>query len=269
MRRQLVFLVLAVVLCAAPLLPGQTSPSEQVQVGPPPVRRAEAPSASATVEELEQKGDAFQADKNYIDAADYYRAALKKQPNLARLHNKLGISELQRQRFKEAKKEFERAIRTDHQYADAYNNLGVVFYEQKNYGKAIKQYQKAIAIRADAASYFCNMGAAYFNKKEIENAFRAYSQALQLDPDVLERTSRTGVTAQLPSPEDRAHYDYVMAKLWAKIGNTDRSLEYLKRAVEEGYKGIDDVYKDAEFAGLRKDPRFTQLMAARPPAIPE
>jgi hypothetical protein len=37
--------------------------------------------------------------------------------------------------------------------------------------------------------------------------------------------------------------------------------------MEEGYKGINSVYKDAEFAGVRKDPRFNELMAARPPAI--
>jgi hypothetical protein len=39
--------------------------------------------------------------------------------------------------------------------------------------------------------------------------------------------------------------------------------------MEEGYKGIENVYKDDEFAGMRKDPRFTDLMAARPLAIPE
>jgi hypothetical protein len=39
--------------------------------------------------------------------------------------------------------------------------------------------------------------------------------------------------------------------------------------MEEGYKGIEEVYKDTEFSELRKDPRFTQLMAVRPPAIPE
>ena len=71
----------------------------------------------------------------------------------------------------------------------------------------------------------------------------------------------------MSSPEDRAHYDYVVAKLYAKLGQTDRSLQYLRRAMEEGFKNIEDVYKDAEFAQLRKDPRFTQLMAARPPAI--
>jgi hypothetical protein len=73
----------------------------------------------------------------------------------------------------------------------------------------------------------------------------------------------------MSSPDDRAKFSYVVAKLFAKQGNTDRSLEYLRRAMEEGYKGIDQVYKDDEFAGLRKDPRFTQLMASRPPAIPE
>ena len=68
----------------------------------------------------------------------------------------------------------------------------------------------------------------------------------------------------MSSPGDRARFYYVLAKLYAKSGITDRSLQYLRRAMEEGYKGIEDDYKDAEFAGLRKDPRFSELMAARP-----
>jgi hypothetical protein len=73
----------------------------------------------------------------------------------------------------------------------------------------------------------------------------------------------------MSSPEDRAHYDYVMAKLYAKLGIPDKSLTFLRRAMEDGYKKIDDVYKDDEFATLRKDPRFTELMNAKPVAIPE
>ena len=90
---------------------------------------------------------------------------------------------------------------------------------------------------------------------------------MRLDPDIFERTSRAGVLAQLPSPDDRAHYDYVLAKLFAKMGIADRSLEYLRKAMEEGYKQIGNVYKDAEFTELRKDPRFTELMASKPAAI--
>ena len=73
--------------------------------------------------------------------------------------------------------------------------------------------------------------------------------------------------AKLPSPEDIAHYDYVLAKLFARNGSSDRSLHYLKKAMEEGYKDINNVYKDEEFSSLRKDPRFTELMAAKTVAI--
>ncbi len=243
--------------------------SELVQVNPPPMRRAEPPSHSASAEELERRGDELRAEKAYLDAVDYLRAALAKTPNVARLYNKIGIAELQTQRYKESRKDFEHAIRLESAFADAYNNLGVVYYKETKYGKAIKQYQRAVKLKPDIASYYSNLGAAYYLLKDWDKATIAYGQALQLDPDIFERTSHTGVTAQLPSPEERARFDYVVAKLYAKQGDRDRSLQYLRRCMEEGYKGIGDVYKDPEFAGLRSDARFTQLMAARPPAIPE
>lgn len=247
----------------------QNAPSEQVQVGPPPLRRAEPPKAEANAEDLEKRGDELRSTKYYLDAIDFYNAALQKKPNDAVLLNKLGITELQLQHYKDAKKNFEHSIKSNRQYADAYNNLGVIYYISKKYGKAIKEYSHAIDLNNQAASYFSNLGAAYFSKKEFEHAVRAYSQAIQLDPEVFERVSHSGVSAQMSKPEDRAHYDYVLAKLYAKMGVTERSLQYLRRALEEGYKGIQNVYKDAEFAELRKDPRFTALMAARPAAIPE
>jgi len=149
------------------------------------------------------------------------------------------------------------------------NNLGVIDYEAKKYRAAIKQYEKAIKLEPESASFYSNMGAAYFGKKDFVKASEAYTQAMQLDPNILDRTSHNGISAQLPSPGDRAKYDYIIAKLWAKQGDRDRSLQYLRRAMEEGYKGIEDVYRDPEFAGLRTDARFTELMASRPPAIPE
>lgn len=267
-RRYLLLILLAATYAPASPL-AQMRSAEQVEVSPPPLRRAEPPSASAPVEELERRGDTLRAEKFYLDALDYYRAALAKEPNNARLYNKIGINELQLARFNEARKDFERAIKNDRQFADAYNNLGVIYYLQKKYGKAIKQYENAIKLRQDSGSFYSNLGAAYFSKKKYEKASLAYNEALRLDPDIFERTSHTGVLAQMSSPGDRAHFYYVLAKLYAKSGISDRSLQYLRRAMEEGYKGIEDVYQDAEFAGLRKDPRFTELMAARPMAIPQ
>lgn len=271
--RRIILLLLVLLL---PALPSVAQSSEQLQVGPPPLHRAEPPSPGATREELEKQGDQLRVDKNFLDALDFYEAAAKKGPITAGLYNKMGICQLMMQRYKEAKKSFERAIKTDRQYVDAYNNLGVAFYElgvvrrsSGDFKRAIKQYDKAIAYGRESAAYYKNRGAAYFAKKEYEKATADYAAALQLDPDIFETRSSGGVQAMLPSPEERARYEYVLAKLYAKTGDTDRSLHYLKKAMEDGYKGIGDVYKDNEFAQLRKDPRFAELMAAKPPAIPE
>jgi tetratricopeptide (TPR) repeat protein len=248
--------------------PALSQNTEMVQVGPPPFRRAEPPAPSASAQELEGRGDQLRAEKNYLDAMDYYRAAIVKTGGTAGLMNKMGICDLMLMRYRDARKNFEHAVKLDRTHSDAYNNLGVVYYQQRNYGKAIKNYEKATALNP-WASYYSNLGAAYFAKKQFEKAALNYAKALELDPDVFERISRAGVQAQLPSPEDRARYDYVLAKLYAQMGVADRSLRYLKKAMEDGYKDIADVYKDREFSSLRKDPRFSELMAAKTTAIPE
>jgi tetratricopeptide (TPR) repeat protein len=142
-------------------------------------------------------------------------------------------------------------------------------HESGNFKKAIKMYDKAIALSADSASYYNNRGAAFFARRQFEPAMADYAMALKLDPEIFERISRAGVQAMLPSPEDRARYDYEIAKLYARSGIVDRSLHYLKKALEDGYKEIANVYKDNEFAELRKDPRFAELMAAKTVALPE
>jgi cytochrome c-type biogenesis protein CcmH/NrfG len=248
---------------------GQSSHSEQVQIKPPLLRSIDPPAPDATSADLEARAEQLHAQKLYLDALDYYRAALAKKPNSAELMNKIGITELMMQRYREAKKSFDQSIKLNRKHADAYNNRGVVLYEERKYGAAVKEYRRAIALDGNSASFFSNMGAALFAKKDFEHAVQAYQHAVELDPDVFERTSRTGVQAQLPSPGDRARYDFTVAKLYAKMGYSERSLEYLRKALEEGYKDFNNVYKDAEFAGVRKDKRFAELIASKPAALPE
>ncbi len=255
--------------CALLVLPLQGQSTEQLQVGPPPLHRAEPPAPGATPEELEQRGDELRTEKNYLDAVDYYKAALKGAPGNASLFNKIGMCQLQMHRDKEAKKSFERSIKADRNHADAYNNLGATYYDMHNNNAAIKQYERAISLKNDAAAYYSNLGTAYFGKRQFEKAIETYAKAVQLDPDVFDVSSHGGLQARMASSEDRAHYDYVLAKLYARTGESDRSLHYLKRAMEDGYKDIKNVYKDEEFSTLRKDPRFAELMAARTLALPD
>jgi tetratricopeptide (TPR) repeat protein len=250
------------------VLRAQVYSAEQIEVAPP-APRVDAPSPTATAAELEKRGDELRSVKDYLDAIDYFQAALNKEPHSAVIENKLGLSYLAIQRYALAGKCFRNAIRNDRNLPEAYNNLGAIYYFQKNYGKAIRQYETAIKLRPDTATFYGNMGAAYFAKKDHENAMIAYIHALQLDPEVLNHSSRVGIAGQVTPQEERAFYDYIVAKAYAKLGLLDLSLQHLRKAMEEQYKDIDKVYKDSEFAVLRKDPRFNDLMTNKPPVLPD
>ena len=260
--------LVALSLLAPAVAAAQLSELDQIQIAPP-MSQVQPPAKDASAEQLEKQGDELRAQKAYLDALDYLRASLAKRPDNPPVLNKIGIVELLLQRYREAAKDFEHALKKDHKFAEAYNNLGVVDYERKKYAPAIKQYKKAIELSPESASFYSNLGAAHFARKDFERASEAYSQAMHLDPLIFEHTSHNGIAAQMSSPEDRAHYDYVLAKLYAKMGDSDHSLLYLRAALENGYAEVNNALTDPEFADLRKDTRFTDLMKARPVAIPE
>jgi tetratricopeptide (TPR) repeat protein len=137
---------------------------------------------------------------------------------------------------------------------------GIVYYPRycayfDNCTSALFGYEKALHLRPGTASFYSNMGAAYFGKKEFEQASDDYSKALELDPDILERNSHTGISAQLPSPDDRARYDFIVAKLCAVRGESDRALQHLRRSTSvlngRGYEvqPIYSVYRDVHGRG--------------------
>jgi len=235
------------------------SPSEQV----PPLSR------SASAQELENEGDTLRGEKQYFAAIDYYQATLSKTPDSPSVLKKLGITELMLLRYKQAEKDFQHAIRERRDFAEAFNNLGAIYYARHKYRASIRQYQRALTLQPDSATFYTNLGAAYFSTKQFDYAMSAYAKAVRLDPAVFEHISHSGVTLQMAAPDDRGHYNYVVAMLYAKIGDRDHSLEFLRKSIEEGYKGVKNVYTDPQFADLRKDARFTVLMNSVPIEIPE
>jgi tetratricopeptide (TPR) repeat protein len=239
---------------------GALALDQQTTTSPP------ASLTSGTPQELEKQGDTMRAQKRYLDAIDSYTAAIDKQPT-ALLWNKKGIALLFIIRDKDAQKCFQQALKLDKNSPEALNNLGFVEQMHKNYGKAIKYYNKALVARPNSATFHYNLGAAYFAKHDFDKATVEYRAAYSLDNDIFQRVSKMGVMAQTSSPEDRAAFSFMVAKMYAQAGDFERSLEYLRKAMEEGYKGIDKVYTAPEFASLRTDPRFADLMAQKPASL--
>ncbi|MGH9567471.1 MAG: tetratricopeptide repeat protein, partial [Candidatus Angelobacter sp.] len=169
-----------------PLGYAQDTPSDRLQVKPPIAQPMTVPSANATVEELEHQGDRLREQKLYFDALDFYRAALRKDPDSAKLNNKAGMAELQGEHVGESVRYFKRAIKLDPKMAAAHNNLGAARYEERKFGSAVKEYKKAIKLEEDA-SFYSNLGSVYFSQKKWQQANQAYGHALQLDPDLFTR----------------------------------------------------------------------------------
>src|SRR5271167_2132305 len=85
---------LSVLLAGFLVLPVLAQNSEQLEVGPPPQHRVEPPAAGATSVELERRGDELKEEKNFLDAIEYYQAALQRGPASASVFNKIGICQL-------------------------------------------------------------------------------------------------------------------------------------------------------------------------------
>ena len=209
----------------------------------------------------EARGDVFMARKMYREAIDAYRQG---PADSAITWNKIGIAYHQLLDLKMAEKNYQHALKIDPKYSEAVNNLGTVYYAHKKYGAAIKRYNSALKLKPDTASYYSNLGTAYFARKEYKKAALSYQTAVKLDPDIFENHSTFGTTLQERSVAEFAKFHYYLARTYAKAGQSDRALLYIRKALEEGFKERKLFMEEPEFATLRDTQAFKDLMTLEP-----
>jgi tetratricopeptide (TPR) repeat protein len=220
-------------------------------------------AGSAHVLTPAERGDIYMARKMYRDAIETYMQA----PVSAQMLNKIGIAYHQLADVDTAGKYYQRAIKMDPQFADAINNLGTIYYSKKSYRRAISEFRKVLRVKPDAASTWANLANAYFERKQYERSTEALQKALELDPAVLESRGTVGSLVQDRNVADRAKYHYYLAKSLAKKGQNADALLYIRKALEEGFKERNKFQEEPEFAGLRDDPEFKQIMATEPKVL--
>jgi len=225
---------------------------------------AQTATATASATELESRGDTLRAERDYVQAIRFYQEALRRNPKNSMLYNKIGITELRRGNENAADTNFQKAVKLDANNADALNNLGVVAFFHKNFGKSVKFYKRALAIDETNATYHSNLGTAWFEQNKLDRAMAEYTRAMELDPEVFLRSNQGGSIARVASAEDRARYEFMLAKIYAQRGDWERCFQWLAKAKDDGYSSLKDVYKEPEFAKVRQDPRLAQIVP--PPA---
>lgn len=216
--------------------------------------------------QLDKEGDRLRQAKDYLSALDCYREAVRKHAT-AGYYNKIAITLLMLRHPTDAANAAKKALRMDKRMAEAWNNLGVTYYMRNKFKGAIHNYQKAISLQPSLASFHNNLAAAYMDSKKFDLGVAEYRKAFELDPLFFESASLNGISARLGSPQDRAQFFFIMARLFAGSGDLDHALHFLRGAIEDGYPNIDDVYHDKEFARAMTDARFIALMKDRPVSL--
>lgn len=278
-------LPLVLVLAALPAQVSADAPQSAQSAQSAPAQNPSQPQARPQADPAQDKmlrADILMARKRFQEAINVYKELLRRDPKNAVLLNKIGIAYTQLSNLNEARRYYERAIKADKFYPEAVNNLGTVYYQQGNisyknkrqsrakgqYERAVAYYRQALQMRENMASVHSNLGYALFALGRYEEAFPCFQRALELDPEVLERRSTGGTLLQDRTVAERSYFYFFVAKSYAAMKNPERCAHYLKRALEEGYKGLADLDKDPAFAAVINDPQVQEVLALARTAAP-
>ena len=230
-------------------VPAAELPSGSAQADP-------SPAAKPTPVTAETRGDVFLARGRYVAAIAAFQAEVNK---TAAVYNKLGVAQEHMFLYAQARASFEQALRMDPKFADACNNLATVFHSQREYRQAEKLYKRAIHLQARNADAYQNLGTLYYGRGQFSKGDAAYRRALLLDPQVMERSARNAIEAQT---EGKASFElhYHLAKTYAESGSGQLALEYLRKAIAEGFHDRKRLLNDVAFAELRTTPAFLKMI---------
>ena len=236
-----------------------TSPLWSQNLASGEAKAQDTPSAAAAALRPlspEDRGDLLMVHQQYMEAIDAYRKA----PRDAVIWNKVGIAYHHLHALDQAKMNYQQALLLKPKYPEAINNLGAIYYAEKDYKRAEKLYRRALKLNPQSATTYSNLGTAYFSDGKMKQGVIAYRAAFALDPAVFAGEGQA--ISEAASTEERARLDFCLAELFAQAGMQDRAIEYLRKALDEGFNDNKRLMQDPEFANLRKTAEFAELMAA-------
>lgn len=196
---------------------------------------------------------------DYKKAVEQFSQAIALRPDVPKTYNLLGIAYFYQKNYKLAKKELERAVAIDSSFAEAYNNLGSVYFMTGQFEEAEKMLRKALSISTNLVSANYNLGALLLAQSKVEEGTLYLSKGIELDPDYLEthKTFATNISSPLFNTSE---VFFIYAKLFASIGNIEKTVEYLKKAEEAGFSGWQRIMEEKDFEKVREDPRIRDFL---------
>lgn len=124
--------------------------------------------------------------------------------------------------------------------AKQHNQQGIMYSNQGDYNNAIKEFLESISIKPTANAY-ANLGGAYLQVGKNKKAEKALKDAESIDPK--EKLALYNLTA-----------------LYSKLDDTDLALDYLDKALINGFNNYEAIRFDPDLTNIRGEPEFRKVL---------
>jgi eukaryotic-like serine/threonine-protein kinase len=221
-------------------------------------------------------------DYDFVTAEKEYRRAIDLNPNYATAHQWLAEHLSAMKRNDEAIAEIKGALDLDPMSVIMNRVYGDILVDGRRYDEAIAQYRKTLDLdpHFPTAHYF--LGRAYELNGMHDEAVAEYANSTGISampPEALQKLkevyAKSGWKAYLQTSVEMVMRDsfrtqlppFLIATLYARVGDKDKTIEWLQKGYEERDFRIMLISVTPEFDGLRTDPRFVDLV--RQMGLPE
>jgi len=212
------------------------------------------------------------------------RRALELEPGLAEAHVARGIALSLTKQFEEADQEFETALRLNPKLYEAAYFYGRGLKSQGRSADAAKMFERASLLRPDdflapnfLASVLEDMGLKAEADVARQLSLRLIDERLELNPDDARATNLGAALLAKIGDRDRT-IDYIRRSLtidpedstmlyniacaYALIGMPDEALASLETAVDRGFGHKEWIEHDSDLESIRDTPRFQAIAQA-------
>jgi len=218
------------------------------------------------------------SDPSHLDRAETLaQKALAIDPQVSDVHLALGFIAASRYEYRRAAEEFQEAVRLDPENASAWDHESwALAYQQPPDGVgAERASREAVRLGPSSLSSYYHLGRALVVQGRYEEAIAAMEQARTISPTsgipdyglaqvyLARKEYDRALQVFLRIPEKQrqvATYRFVASSIYAGLGQKEKALAELQKALEEGYRDFPAIDASSHFAALRSDPRFQQLV---------
>jgi tetratricopeptide (TPR) repeat protein/peroxiredoxin len=193
-------------------------------------------------------------------AMEFYRTAIRLDPEYGQALTGLGALLLMEKRVEEAESLFEQALRIDPNHATALINLATIDQSRGDNASALKRLQQVITRNPGYAQAQLNIGSLLASMKRHDEAIQHLSKAVELDPTMLAAHINLAVA-------------YTQTEQWERAENHYRRVQQLSpRMAAYSHYGLGTVqarqhrhadavvsYRKAISLGAKNAQTFTQL----------